>query len=79
VFRAGVRFARPSSPAPLDPTVPLTPKPKQHTTVTLPASALRRYIGSYSLSPQFVMDVTLMGDTLHIRATGQNALTLLPE
>lgn len=66
----------------LEPVVPLAPKPqpvKQRTAITLPADVLARYVGTYQLAPNFALVVTLDGDALYARATGQGKIRLWPE
>lgn len=66
----------------LHPALPLAPKmepPKARTAIALPASTLARYVGVYQLAPHFSLEMTLKGDELHTRATGQEELRLWPE
>ena len=66
----------------LDPALPLVPKPapaKQRTAITLPAATLERYVGTYQLAPNFVIEVTADGDALYGQPTGQQKFRLWPE
>lgn len=66
----------------LEPSLPLMPRaapPKLRTAIDVPSATLARYVGSYPLTPTFVIDVTLVGNALYERATGQQALRLWPE
>jgi hypothetical protein len=46
--------------------------------ITLPASALQRFVGEYSLGPNAVAAVTLDGDKLLLRVANQPSSRLLP-
>jgi CubicO group peptidase (beta-lactamase class C family) len=66
----------------LVPAIPLAPKPapvKQRTAITLPTSAMARYVGTYQLAPTFAIAVTLDGDALYAQPTGQQKFRLWPE
>lgn len=66
----------------LHPALLLAPKPeppKTRTVIELPASTLARYVGLYQLAPNFSIEMTLKGDELHTRATGQGEFRLWPE
>jgi CubicO group peptidase (beta-lactamase class C family) len=66
----------------LSPSIPLAPKPapvKQRTAITLPASTLARYVGTYQLAPNFAIEVTADGDALYGQPTGQQKFRLWPE
>jgi serine-type D-Ala-D-Ala carboxypeptidase/endopeptidase len=54
----------------LDPARPLA---IVRTAIALPAAALDEYVGSYPLTPAFVITVTREGDQLMLQATGQPA------
>jgi serine-type D-Ala-D-Ala carboxypeptidase/endopeptidase len=57
------------------PLVVMTP----HTEITIPAEALRQYVGHYPLSPQFALDVTLDNGALYVQATGQPRFNIYAE
>lgn len=66
----------------LSPALPLAPKPapvKQRTAITLPATSLARYVGTYQLAPTFAIEVTADGDALYGQPTGQQKFRLWPE
>jgi CubicO group peptidase (beta-lactamase class C family) len=66
----------------LVPAIPLAPKPapvRQRSAITLPASALVRYVGTYQLAPNFAIEVTADGDALYGQPTGQQRFRLWPE
>ncbi len=66
----------------LNPVIPLVPKPspiKQRTAIEMPAAALARYVGTYSLAPNFDLVITAEGDGLYMQPTGQSRLRLWPE
>ena len=66
----------------LDPALPLTPKRapvKQRTAITLPAASLERYVGTYQLAPNFVIEVTSDAGALYAQPTGQQKFRLWPE
>jgi uncharacterized protein DUF3471 len=46
--------------------------------IALPPAALQRFVGEYSLNPATVLEVTLDGDTLMVRAGKQPAFRLMP-
>jgi CubicO group peptidase (beta-lactamase class C family) len=65
----------------LRPEIPLAPPPaprKEYTAIELPASTLAAYTGTYELTPQFHLEVTLEGDTLWTQATGQGKIRIRP-
>ena len=66
----------------LDPALPLAPKPapvKQRTAISLPAATLERYVGTYQLAPNMVIDVTTDDGALYAQPTGQQKFRLWPE
>jgi hypothetical protein len=66
----------------LVPSLPLAPKPapvKQRTAITLPATTLARYAGTYQLAPNFAIEVTADGDALYAQPTAQPKFRLWPE
>jgi CubicO group peptidase (beta-lactamase class C family) len=66
----------------LNPAIPLAPKPtppKQRTAITVSRDVLQRYVGTYQLTPQFVLDVTLGESGLQVHPTGQNVSDLFAE
>lgn len=44
--------------------------------VKLPAKVLKEYVGKYTLKPNFVLTISLKGEQLYARATGQSAFPL---
>ena len=46
--------------------------------VAISADVVKRYVGRYALTPQFVLTVTRKGDQLHVQATGQPAVRVFP-
>ena len=66
----------------LNPAFPLAPKPtppKVRTAVTVSRDVLQRYVGTYQLTPQFMLEVTLGESGLQIHPTGQNISDPFPE
>lgn len=66
----------------LDPAVPITPPPPpppHRTAIALGPDRLRSYTGRYELAPGAILTVTLKGDQLFARLTGQTALPIYPE
>jgi serine-type D-Ala-D-Ala carboxypeptidase/endopeptidase len=63
----------------LDPALPLARDPASRTAIAVPADVLARYIGSYQLWSNFLLDVTLQQDTLYAHVTGQPIFHLWPE
>jgi hypothetical protein len=62
--------------------IPLQPKPvppKQRAAITVSRGMLQRYIGTYQLGPQFVLEITLADSVLQVRPTGQDVADLFPE
>src|SRR5436190_1629103 len=53
--------------------------PKQHTAITLPASAFEKYVGEYQLLPGVVLTVLTEGGKFFIRITGRENMELFPE
>lgn len=47
--------------------------------IKLDAATLAAYVGEYELAPNFVMTVSLEGDKLMVKATGQSALEVFAE
>jgi CubicO group peptidase (beta-lactamase class C family) len=47
--------------------------------ITLPASALQAFVGSYALSPTFILTITVEGDHLMAQATNQPKFPLFAE
>jgi serine-type D-Ala-D-Ala carboxypeptidase/endopeptidase len=60
----------------LNPALPLAPAPRQ--AVDVPVTVLERYAGTYELSPQFSIVVTLVDGALYGTATGQQTIRLWP-
>lgn len=53
--------------------------PTQPKTISLPASALEKFVGKYQLTPAFFITITQSGDQLSAQATGQPAFQIYPE
>ncbi|MGH9469167.1 MAG: serine hydrolase [Terriglobia bacterium] len=47
--------------------------------ISLPASVLQKYVGTYQLAPNFVIAITRSGDQLSGQGTGQPAFRIFPE
>lgn len=47
--------------------------------ISLPASALQKFVGTYQLAPDFTIAITRKGDQLSAQATGQPAFPIYPE
>ena len=63
----------------LDPSVPLTKPPKEHKESKVDAKLFDGYIGSYQMTPTFVLTVTRDNDRLFVQATGQPRFEIFPE
>ncbi|HEV8448098.1 MAG TPA: serine hydrolase [Gemmatimonadaceae bacterium] len=66
----------------LDRGIPLQPKPippKKRTAIAVGRDVLQRYVGTYQLGPQLVLEVTLADSVLQVRPTGQNVADLFAE
>ena len=66
----------------LDPALPLAPPPapvKQRTAIELRPDVLARYVGTYQLSPDLTLEITLKDDALWVHPTNQSTLRLWPE
>jgi serine-type D-Ala-D-Ala carboxypeptidase/endopeptidase len=62
--------------------IPLQHKPvppKKRTAITVTREILQRYVGTYQLGPQFVLEITLPDSVLQVRPTGQDVADLFPE
>lgn len=65
----------------LHPAAPLAPAPearRELTAIELPADQLARYVGTYRMTPEFELTVTLEDGGLFVQATGQGKLRLWP-
>lgn len=63
----------------LDTAQPLAPAEKNIIReFPLPEAALDRYVGRYQLSPEFIVEVTRIGNRLYAQATGQERLRIIP-
>ncbi len=65
----------------LRPEISLAPPPaprQQYTAIDVPQDVLIRYVGTYELTPQFHIEVTLDGNALWEQATSQQRLRLWP-
>jgi len=63
----------------LDPSVPLSPPPKERIAVKVDAAVLDRIAGKYELAREFVLTVRREGDRIFAKATGQGELEIFPE
>jgi CubicO group peptidase (beta-lactamase class C family) len=66
----------------LNPALPLAPRPappKQRTAIEVSSDVLARYVGSYQLAPNFVLEVTLKDGALWVHPTNQQVFRLWPE
>jgi CubicO group peptidase (beta-lactamase class C family) len=66
----------------LNAAIPLAPKPtppKQRTSITVSREVLQGYVGTYQLTPQFLLEVTLGESGLQVRPTGQSISDLFAE
>jgi CubicO group peptidase (beta-lactamase class C family) len=50
---------------------PASPMPQERMEVAVTPAVLERYVGSYELTPQFAIEVTLRTSRLYVQATGQ--------
>lgn len=55
------------------------PAPVQRKEIKLADDILKQYTGTYELSPEFKIDVTLEGNQLYAQATGQQSFPIFPE
>ncbi len=55
------------------------PKPKEHKEVAVDPRLFDGYVGSYQLTPNFILTVTREGDHLFVQATGQAKAEVFPE
>jgi hypothetical protein len=55
------------------------PPTKEHKEVVIDPKILDNYVGSYELSPNFILTVTREGDHLFTQATGQGKVEVFPE
>ena len=62
----------------LDPALPLTPKPEEHTAIELADSVMAPYVGVYQLAPKFDIAITLEQHGLYAQATGQEKFRVWP-
>jgi hypothetical protein len=53
--------------------------PRERKEVKVDAKVLESYVGSYAITPQFVMTVTLENGQLMVQATGQPKFAMFPE
>lgn len=63
----------------LDPSFPLPSLPKQRTEVQVPKAILEQYVGTFDLTPTFVIAITREGAQLFLQATGQPRFPLFAE
>jgi len=63
----------------LDPDVPLSDPPKQHTQISVDPKVYDALVGRYQVVPAFVLTVTREGGRLFAQATGQPRFELYPE
>lgn len=53
--------------------------PKVRTAITLPPNELQKFVGQYQLNPHLIFTVSLAGDQLTVRGTGQPSFPIFPE
>ena len=63
----------------VDPSVPLTPAPRQHKEVSVDPKLFDKYVGQYEILPKYIFTVTLEGNRLMGQATGTAKGQLFPE
>lgn len=66
----------------LNPSMPLAPKPipaTQRTAIDVKADVLARYVGTYQLAPNLMLEITLTDGALYVHPTNQATLRLWPE
>jgi D-alanyl-D-alanine-carboxypeptidase/D-alanyl-D-alanine-endopeptidase len=63
----------------LDPKLPLREPPRERVEIEVSAEILDDYVGSYRLSPDFAIEVTLENGALFVQATNQPRLPIFPE
>jgi Beta-lactamase class C and other penicillin binding proteins len=63
----------------IDPDLPLRPPPSARESVEIDPAALRDYVGTYRLAPDFALSVTESGGRLFAQATGQARFELFAE
>jgi len=66
----------------LDPELPLAAAPappKQRTAIDVRADVLARYVGTYQLAPNFMLEVTLTNGALFVHPTNQQTFRMWPE
>jgi D-alanyl-D-alanine-carboxypeptidase/D-alanyl-D-alanine-endopeptidase len=63
----------------LDSSVPLAPIPRRRVAIAVAPDVLRRYVGEYELAPTFSIAITLEGNGLVARATGQLKFPIFAE
>lgn len=62
----------------LDPSIALLPK-QLRVEITLPASVLERYVGTYQLAPTFDIEIIMREGALFAHPTGQDTRRIWPE
>jgi hypothetical protein len=66
----------------LNPALPLAPRPappKQRTAIEVSSEVLARYVGTYQLAPNFLLEVTVRDGALWVHPTNQQVFRLWPE
>ncbi len=63
----------------LNDSLPMRMPPKERAEVEVDREILKRYVGKYELTPEFVIDVDLKGNQLRTQATGQARVPIFPE
>lgn len=59
--------------------LPLQAPPVERLEVDVPPDVLKKYIGEYQLAPEFIIAITVEGDTIWAQATGQPINQIHPE
>ncbi|HVW21717.1 MAG TPA: serine hydrolase [Opitutaceae bacterium] len=63
----------------LDPSIPLSPPPRQHQAIALAPAALERFAGVYEMNPAFQITFWAEGGRLYSRGSGQSSFEVFPE
>ena len=59
--------------------LPLTPAPEEHVETEVSEEILETYVGSYALTPEFIITITHEGGALFAQATNQPKIPVYPE
>jgi hypothetical protein len=63
----------------LDASVPLAKAPVQHKEIKVDPKLWDGFVGTYEMTPAFLLRVTRNGDHLFVQATGQPQFEIFPE